>query len=675
MTEGTSQESIKLGHAARRAGRFDEALEQYRSALMSEPDSAEANSVYGMMLLKLDRADEAESALRRAVEISPSHAAFRMNLAQLLAHQKKLDEAVQLVAAVAADEPESWWAWDRLGDLQVRLRNFGDAAAHFGRAAGFRPSDASILFKWARSSFDSGSVDTAERILQNAAKLAPDHEAIYRLGAEIFESQTKWGTLEKLATEWARLDPKCADAWRWLAKAQWETGNLRQAMQSFRTSFDLGGRDATNLATFGRLCLYALDLESAATALDEAEALDANNSHMLSAKAVLMMWYGRHGEAETYCRRSLRVDSDDASAFKTLTHLLNGRLPEEDLAALRLLAERGDKRIQDRITVAFALAECLEARGEIDEAFAAYDRANRLAFERAEGEGIHYDPAERTRQMDELISIFDSVPAHLAGRSEPRPIFIVGMPRSGTTLIESVIGTHSKVLACGERPAMRRIMQEFLSGARSLSPAVVSENMLMQWREFYWRGIPELRDATVVTDKNPWNFDALGLILRLFPDARIVHVRRNPVETGFSIFRNEFSKRVRFTHRLEDIGHYYGEYARVMAHWERVAGDRFTTVQYEEFIERFDIASPALLAACGLDWEESCRNFWRNDRVIATMSTMQARRPLGKPTNRAQLYAAHLLPLVDSLEASGVDLETGAIRSSPLLDANRVRLV
>ena len=657
----TNHERIKLGHAARRAGRFDDALELYRAAHASAPDDAEANSVYGMMLLQLGRTDEAESPLRRAVEISPSHAAFRMNLAQLVAQQGRFDQAVQIVAAVVADEPESWWAWDRLGDLQVKLQRFDEAAKHFGRAVVLRPNDPSILFKWARSTFDSGGVDAAERILRDAARLAPDHKAIYQLGAEIFESQAKWATLEKLATEWARLDPKSAHAWRWLAKAQWETGNLRQAMENFRTSFDLGGRDADSLATFGRLCLYALDLESAATALDEAEVLDPNNSHMLSAKAVLLMWAGRHDEAQNYCRRSLRVNNDDASAYKTLSHLMSGRLPDEDLAALRLLADRGDKRIQDRITAAFALADCLEARGEIDEAFAAYHRANRLAYERAESEGIRYLPAARTQQTDELISIFDSAPVHLTGRSEPRPIFIVGMPRSGTTLIESVIGTHSKVLACGERAAMRRIMQDFLSSARGLPSAEISESTWKQWRDFYWRGIPELKGATVVTDKNPWNFDALGLILLLFPDARIVHVRRNPVETGFSIFRNEFSKLVSFTHRLEDIGHYYGEYARVIAHWERVAGDRFTTVQYEDFIAQFDIAGPALLTACGLDWEESCRNFWKNSRVISTMSTMQARQPLAKPTDRAQLYAAHLLPLVNALEASGVDLTTGAL--------------
>jgi hypothetical protein len=184
-----------------------------------------------------------------------------------------------------------------------------------------------------------------------------------------------------------------------------------------------------------------------------------------------------------------------------------------------------------------------------------------------------------------------------------------------------------------------------------------------EWRKLFWQGIPLEHGASVVTDKNPWNFDAIGVILRLFPDARIIHVRRNPMDTGLSIYRNQFSKAMQFANRLEDIGHYYGEYARLMAHWDRVAAGRFTTIQYEEFIRDFDTAGPALLAACGLDWEPGCRNFWESRRVISTMSTMQARRPLETRAGRADKYATELKPLADALRAAGVDLKTGALRT------------
>ncbi|MDH4261115.1 MAG: sulfotransferase, partial [Gammaproteobacteria bacterium] len=304
-------------------------------------------------------------------------------------------------------------------------------------------------------------------------------------------------------------------------------------------------------------------------------------------------------------------------------------------------------------------ADCLDAADRIDEAFACYERANRMAVDRARAEGLLYDPAATTRQTEELISIFPAVPATATKHSEPRPIFILGMPRSGTTLVESVLGAHSRVAAGGEKAGIRQILPEFLAFARSGRVADISESQWAQWRAFYLQEARVPAGIAAMTDKNPWNFDALGLILGLFPDARIVHIRRNPVETGFSIFRHEFSKLIRFANRLEDIGHFYGEYARVMAHWERVAADRFVTIQYEDFVRQFNVAAPALLAACGLDWEDTCGQFWKSKRAVSTISSMQVRRAPGKPATRAQAYVAQLQPLAAALRLAHVDLVTG----------------
>ncbi len=655
---------MRLGHAARKAGRSAEALAHYRSALEQEPGSAEANSVYGLMLLQLGRAGEAEAPLRKAVEIAPSHAALRMNLAQWLAHQGDVDEAVRVVAVVVADEPQHWWAWERLGELRARQGKFGEAAANFRRASELQRNDPSLLFKWARSCFDDGHADEALRILREASGLSPANAAILRLYTDLHESRADWPSLEKAAMDWAAVHPRDPAAWRSLAKAQWETGYFRQAMENFRHALRLGERDAQSLATYARLCMSALEFESAAKALDEAEGLDPANNHMLSGKAILLMVSGRYDEAETYCRRALAANRRDASAYKALAQLTSGHLSKDEMVGLESLVDDVYLRLQDRITGAFALADCRETQGDAAKTFAAYERANRLALEYGAAEGLVYDRAAREKQIDELITQFDSVPEAPARESTPRPLFIVGMPRSGTTLIESVIGAHSKVFACGERMAVRWIMQEYLSQARGPRTSGVDAATWDQWRQFFWQGIPREHGAEVVTDKNPWNFDAIGLIIRLFPDARVIHVRRNPVETGLSIFRNQFPKSIPYANRLEDIGHYYGEYARLMAHWQHVAAGRFTTIQYEDFIRHFDAAGPALVAACGLRWEPACRNFWESRRVISTMSTMQARRPLENRGSRAERYSAQLAPLVDSLRKAGVDLESGELRAN-----------
>jgi len=207
-------------------------------------------------------------------------------------------------------------------------------------------------------------------------------------------------------------------------------------------------------------------------------------------------------------------------------------------------------------------------------------------------------------------------------------------------------------------------MQEFAAVASGRGVANSLEGALPRWREAFRRELPDLSEFLAVTDKNPWNFDALGLILELFPTARIVHVRRDPVETGLSVFRNDFPKFASFSHRLDDIGHYYGEYARLMAHWERVLGNRFLTIQYEDLVADIDTGAAGLVRFCGLDWEDACRDFAAKRRRIGTMSAVQARQPVAGFRGRARRYAGHLAPLVAALQRAGVDVTTGALASN-----------
>ncbi len=549
-------------------------------------------------------------------------------------------------------------AADREGDLEVSRGRFAEAARHFAHASGLQPGNPAALFKWARACFDDSRLDEAEALLERAAMIAPNHEAILRLQAQIHARRADWPALARTARGWASVNPRNPEAWRALAQAEIETGFLRQAIQSLRRSIDFGARDAASLAMFARLCLTAMEFEQVAAALDASEKAGPPSAGLLATRAALAMYSGRAADAEGYSRRAVALDPNDATAWSLLAQAARSRLPEAETASIALLAERTDLPLDSRIKVAFALAGCRDATGEAS-AFAEWTRANTLCGERSAAAGFGYDTAARTRQVDELIRLFPSVPAGKPGSERPRPVFIIGMPRSGTTLIESVIGAHPDVFACGERPTMRFVMQEFLPMARGQGKAAIPESVFARWREYYQSDLPAIGGAAVVTDKNPWNFDAVGLILRLFPEARIIHLRRNPVDTGFSIFRNEFSKFMGFAHRLEDIAHYYSEYTRLMAHWERVAGGRITTVHYEEFVRDFDTAGPALLAACGLDWRDSCREFWKSTRVINSMSALQVREPLSSGTSRSWRYAKELRPLAAALRQRGIDPETG----------------
>ena len=474
-----------------------------------------------------------------------------------------------IVAGIVDDEPQQAWAWERLGELKAKQRRFDEAAGHFQRATELQPQDPSLLFKRAQANFDAGETAEPSAILGEASRLAPGNAAILRLYASIHESRADWVALEEGRASLGAAQPREPAAWRALAKAQWETGYFRQAMQNFRHALGLGERNARHLATYARLCISALEFDSAAKALDEAEALNPELGHMLSAKAVLLMVSGRYDEAESYVRRALVASPNEPSAYKALAQLTNGRLSKDELAALESLVDRKELRLVDRVTAGFAFADCLEAAGRRQTGL----RGVRARESPGAGPGPRGRPQLRSvgappasRRAD--CAVRDRPRSGEEGTG-PRAVFIVGMPRSGTTLIESIIGAHSKVLAAGERMAMRWIMERFLPLGKPAS--AIDEETLRDWRKSYWQEVEAQPGIRVVTDKNPWNYDAIGMIARLFPDARIIHVRRSPVETGLSIFRNQFGKANQYANRLEDIGHYYGEYARLMAHWERVA--------------------------------------------------------------------------------------------------------
>jgi len=654
-------DAVAYGHAARREGRLDAALAHYRSAVVQAPQDSDANSVYGLMLLELDRLDEAAASLLRAVEIDPANPAARLNLAELEARRGNLQGAIDIVEALAAGHAQLWWVWDRLGDLKLRAGRGVEASDHFRRANELRRDDPRLLRKWARAVLDSEGPAAARTILGAAARLAPTDEAILALQAEIHEAARDWESLKRTANEWISTHPESPAPWRHAATAYWETGHRRQALHLHRTFFQRGGSSATGLAEYARLCATALDYAEAARALDAAEQLDPGCELMLSAKAMLSMFQGRFDDALVYARRAIAAEPRDTAAYKVLVRVLGAAIGDDERAQIARLAEDAALLPQDRIAAAFALSDCFDAQGDVDAAFAACTRAHGLCLEHARSEGLAYDPMQRRAQTDRIIAHFPAAPPIPQIEARPVPVFIVGMPRSGTTMVESILGAHSRVQACGEREEMGAILREFEAGLRRGFSTHVPEATRLRWRKSYWREVPVPVDALAVTDKNPWNFEALGLILRLFPNARVIHVRRDPVETCLSIFRNEFARHVTFANRLEDIGHYYGEYARLMAHWDRILGDRFLTIQYEDLVADVGAHAARLLKYCGLEWEDACAAFWTSSRVVSTISAVQVRRPPTQFSGRRNRYVRHLEPLLAALRGAGVDPGPGAL--------------
>ena len=586
-----------------------------------------------------------------------------MNLAERYVRQNDVGSAIPIVETLAAEAPHLPWLWERLGELKATVGRFDEAAAHFRAAVEREPDDPSLLYKWARATFDCGALADARGILDRAARLTPRHEAIFRLYCEIHERRADWDALASVADAWIAAQPHNPLPYRFAASAQWETGYVGNALQSFRIFLHRGGASAENLATFARMCMLAGQWEEAERALADAQRLDPRCPPMFSAKAALAMFRGRFDEALACARKAATADPTDTAAFKVLLEVPGGGLTDDEAGQLRRLVDDSALPLKQRIAAAFAVADDLDARDRVDEAFAAYARAHALAIERGRRENLRYDRDVRERYTAQLIALFPTVAPARDVDVRPLPVFIVGMPRSGTTVVESILGAHSRVRACGERQEMRAIVQEFMASAPERGPVDISDATRARWRESWFRELGDVGGALALTDKNPWNFDALGLIASVFPEARVVHVRRDPVETGLSIYRHEFPKFATFADRLEDIGHYHAQYARLMSHWESVFGARLMTVRHEDLVTDVRATASSLLRFCGLEWEDACSEFWRGERVIATMSAAQARQPVGSFGEQRGRYDAYAAPLIAALRAAGIDVPSDRISS------------
>lgn len=660
MSPPTLDKLLERGVRAHRAGRLQDAIACYRKALRRFPDDAEALSLHGLALLHSGRPGDAEKPLRRAVTREPQQPGFRLNLLELLERTGRLEDARAEVDYLLEHHPDVARGWEKSADFAAADGNGERAVAGYRRALALEPGNFGCAIQLARALLTAGELAGAESAVEAAAALYADHDAVHRLRLDLLTARRDWPALEASGAARSERHPQDPTGWYALAKARFEQGLYRGALEAYERLLALTPEDAAALTAYGRLCMHAHEFSRATEALARAETLDRDLPEMLAARGMMATWMGRFAEAEAYTRRCLELNPGYAPAYTQLSELTQGRLSDAEIETLAALAADAGAPFEYRATASFALADARDARSDIDAAFAAYRAANELGFAHTDPAG-RYDAVQSAARTERIMSLFpEPAPTPTGSPAAPRPIFVVGMPRSGTTLLESVLSAHSRVSAGGERTTMPQLLAQHLARSAAGSSAGPDADLLEQWRAAYRREPPAVPESAWLTDKNPLNFEAIGLIARLFPDSPIVHIRRDPLETGLSIFRHQFSRLWSFTHRLEDIGHYYVQYARLMDHWERTLGGRLLTIQYEDFAGDLDRLAPMLLAWCGLDWEAQCASFQDGERPIATLSAVQARQPVTIRVGKATRYRRHLGPLIAALENGGVNLRTGA---------------
>jgi tetratricopeptide (TPR) repeat protein len=670
-----------LGLLLHELGKPLEAADHLRAAVRLQPDLAEAH--YGLGLLRLEQNEpaEAEAHFQEAARHKPHLADAHFQLGQALRRQGRAVEALphlfralQLGMAWAARKPDATkpakeCGSDKaaeairnsapLGPTPSWLRKPDEAVAHCREVLRLDPDHPEAHYVLGRALATQGKLAEAVKAFHHALRVRPEHaEACVGLGAALREQ----GHLEQAVgylREALRLRPALAEAHCQLGLALTDQSRLEEAAEAYRQALRLKPNSAAVLAHLGVLLEELSQADEGQRLLTRAVALDPDDPQVHVHAGMSLVNQGRPHEAKEHFQKAIALRLECGAAYFFLARDSDHHFSAAEIDRLHQLAEQELLRIPDRINCHFALARVYDRAGAFSEAFHHCDRGNALKREYLRWQGNGFDAAAHARFCDRLLAAFDEAyfrGVQGFGSDSELPVFIVGMPRSGTTLVEQVLASHPAVFGAGEIRNLRRFLADLpaeLCSAADFPECMAGLDLATSRRlaESYLVGLRRLGgDRLRVTDKVPMNFHRLGLIATFFPQARIIHCRRDPPDVCWSCYFQNF-RELHFACDLRALGAYHRQYERLMDHWREVLPLPVFEVRYEEMVTDWERVARELIAFCRLPWDDACLRFYEIRRLVRTSSNLQVRRPVyQKAVGYWKNYAAHLGPLLEALQ-------------------------
>ena len=676
-----------LGEALRAQGRFEEASVSYRQALELVPDYVEALNNLGLCLVELGDLEQGVACYQEVVRIEPGLVEARLNLANAYKEQGKLEEAAKTYAEV--NETAALYVEAQLGlsAVQMQLGSQTKALSTVEALMERGAQGSRIYLRQADLRFEVGDVEGAIDSYRQAVAADPNSiDASVRL-SQVLAQQGRWEQAESILSTLIDACPQAVEGYVELSqlfemqeKTQAAIEICRRGLEVHTDNVLLWGRLGIALATEGssdegeaalRWVLKSHGADPAihnalGIALGDQGRLDEGRHCFETALALKpdyaqahnnlgsnLLMSGEMEQARACFDKALELEPDNAPALENLSSISGfGEDEEALLTRLSGLAGLESLPVAHRVSYHFTLGKMYEERGDWDNAFEHYAAGNRI-----HRKNVDYDRLIHEARVDRLIEVFneDLISRGLDGASDSNvPIFIVGMPRSGTSLVEQILSSHSEVHGAGELSYFQRLQFRDLATDQIRHCEDYVDSLDREMVNTITRGyldmlLSDVSDTGRVTDKMPANYIYLGLIAMIFPRVRIIYCRRDPLDTCVSIYFHNF-KFLSFAWDLYDIGHQYAQHLRLMAHWMKVLPGRIFTIDYEELVNEQETRSRALIAHCGLDWDDRCLRFYDNERPVRTASHWQVRQPIYTGSiGRWKRYRDHLDELREAL--------------------------
>ncbi len=640
---------LVLGATAWKEGDPDRAVEAFANAVAGHKSNVEYRLMLARACREQGRLDDAIETLTTALEISPHSAAVRVALgaAQIAAGNKDEGAAncragLHLVIAKKVREVGGLVPWAATivaaASRSARSRNCSFSAAR--------------RFEQARRLARAGEFERAVQVCRTATDDAPGYaQGIALLGYLFACAGDDAGALGHFEAA-ADLDPEDDDLQVRRARALSAISRHDDALDVAGRVVGHGNPSREALCAKGK-ALYGMGRAADARGVFEQVLGDEpSNAQALYGLARCHQELGAFDDARPWLDKLLRIQPNHASAYRDLASSRQLDVDGDHFARAKSLLNDGTLLVNQRLTLHFALAATEAAAGNVDEAFRLYRIGNSL-------KNVVHSQQAHAEFVDKMCAAFDADFFRRAegwGSDSQRPIFILGMPRSGTTLVEQILASHPRVFGAGELNdllLMGNRLPEVLDAAEPFPQCAhlltreASQDLATQ----YLDKLARLScGAERVSDKMPGNFLRVGLIAALFPNARIIHCRRDPQDTCLSIYFQNFEGHHTYAYDLSNLGHYYREYERLMDHWRRVVPTPILDMPYEDVVADQEGMTRRLLEFCDLEWDERCLAFHESERSVHTSSFAQVRKPIyTSSVAKYKRYEKHLGPLRDAL--------------------------
>ena len=619
-----------------------------------QPDSVEHLWLLGRAFLARSQLDEAERTLRRAIALRPEYAPAHEDLGGVLALQRRYDEAAACLQTALRLDPGLPYAGKKLAQALAAGGRGADADAAL--EAWFAQSQDRASVAIALDHLRGGRNSDAIATLKARLRINPDNvDALHTLAQAYWGDDQRLSDIEALLRRVTELAPAHVPARLLLGSLLHNSDRPEEAIASYLRATELEPRNAAAWSGLGADYAQIGEMEKSAAAYARSLALEPGQPGLHMSYAHVLKTLGRQSEALGEYRRAIGLKPDFGEVYWSMANLKVFRFEPEEVAAMEEQLRRENLPESADVHFRFALAKAYEDAGDYDRAWAHYHAGNQR-----QRPLVSFDPVGFETRHEKIIEVFsrDFLERHAdQGLRTDAPIFIVGLPRSGSTLIEQILASHSQVEGTLELPVLGEIA---LSSGRYQRenreyPEAVLKLRGTDFRALGQRYIEETRVYRTTgrprfTDKLPNNFSHIGFAHLILPDARIINARRHPLDSCLGSYKQLFGKGQNFTYDMDELALYYRQYHETMKHWHHVLPGKVLDVHYEETVGDFEAQVRRILEHCGLPFEEACLHFHETQRPVRTASSEQVRQPLySRALGTWRRYGRHLAPWQEEL--------------------------